>query len=136
MLVRFNDVFNVRVLIEPTSHVGVVDREQVNACRIRNQQSLEFSVICGAGVVVGLTAGPIQQGVDVRIAILTGSWHALNVNMAKIIKQKIIEQKSSKLTLDIMQILKILPHRYPFLLVDKILEIREGRCAIGIKMSR
>ena len=51
MLVGFNDLFNVRVLIESTSHVGVVDREQVNACRIRNQQSLEFSVICGAGVV-------------------------------------------------------------------------------------
>ncbi len=65
------------------------------------------------------------------VAIKSG--HALNVNMAKIIKQKIIEQKSSKLTLDIMQILKILPHRYPFLLVDKILEIREGKCAIGIK---
>ncbi len=29
-------------------------------------------------------------------------------------------------TLDINQITKLLPHRYPFLLVDKILELRDG----------
>ncbi len=28
--------------------------------------------------------------------------------------------------LDIHQILKVLPHRYPFLLVDKVLELRKG----------
>jgi len=35
--------------------------------------------------------------------------------------------------LDITQIKEIIPHRYPFLLVDKILEIEEGQKAIGIK---
>ncbi|WP_031514071.1 3-hydroxyacyl-ACP dehydratase FabZ [Desulfofalx alkaliphila] len=35
--------------------------------------------------------------------------------------------------LDINQIKEILPHRYPFLLVDKILEIEEGKRAVGIK---
>ncbi len=35
--------------------------------------------------------------------------------------------------LDIRGILEILPHRYPFLLVDRILEIEEGRRAVGIK---
>jgi 3-hydroxyacyl-[acyl-carrier-protein] dehydratase len=34
---------------------------------------------------------------------------------------------------DIMQILEILPHRYPFLLVDKIVEIDGDNSAIGIK---
>ena len=33
-------------------------------------------------------------------------------------------------TLDIM---KILPHRYPFLLVDKIIQLEAGKKAIGIK---
>jgi len=28
---------------------------------------------------------------------------------------------------------KILPHRYPFLLVDRIIEIEEGKKAVGIK---
>jgi len=35
-------------------------------------------------------------------------------------------------TLDINTIQKILPHRYPFLLVDRIIEISENR-AVGIK---
>ncbi|MGI6678088.1 MAG: 3-hydroxyacyl-ACP dehydratase FabZ [Dehalobacterium sp.] len=35
--------------------------------------------------------------------------------------------------LDIKEIQKILPHRYPFLLVDKILEIEEERRIIGQK---
>lgn len=35
--------------------------------------------------------------------------------------------------LDIQQIKEIIPHRYPFLLVDKIVEIEEGKKAVGIK---
>lgn len=35
--------------------------------------------------------------------------------------------------LDINEIKQIIPHRYPFLLVDKILEIEEGKRAVGIK---
>lgn len=35
--------------------------------------------------------------------------------------------------LNIQEIQKILPHRYPFLLVDRILEIEEGKKAVGIK---
>ncbi|MBM7095617.1 3-hydroxyacyl-ACP dehydratase FabZ [Bacillus sp. H-16] len=31
------------------------------------------------------------------------------------------------------QIKEIIPHRYPFLLVDRILEVEEGKRAIGIK---
>ncbi|MEP6871346.1 MAG: 3-hydroxyacyl-ACP dehydratase FabZ [Anaerolineaceae bacterium] len=31
------------------------------------------------------------------------------------------------------QIEKIIPHRYPFLLVDRIIEIEEGKRAVGIK---
>lgn len=35
--------------------------------------------------------------------------------------------------LDINEIKEIIPHRYPFLLVDRIIEIEEGQRAIGIK---
>ncbi|WP_413305376.1 3-hydroxyacyl-ACP dehydratase FabZ [Bacillus sp. 1P10SD] len=35
--------------------------------------------------------------------------------------------------LDIEQIKEIIPHRYPFLLVDRILEVEEGVKAVGIK---
>lgn len=35
--------------------------------------------------------------------------------------------------LDARQIQEIIPHRYPMLLVDRIIEIEEGRRAVGIK---
>jgi 3-hydroxyacyl-[acyl-carrier-protein] dehydratase len=35
--------------------------------------------------------------------------------------------------LDIQQIKEIIPHRYPFLLVDKVLEMEEGKRAVGLK---
>ncbi|MBM7714511.1 3-hydroxyacyl-[acyl-carrier-protein] dehydratase [Bacillus thermophilus] len=35
--------------------------------------------------------------------------------------------------LDINQIKEIIPHRYPFLLIDQILEVEEGKRAVGIK---
>lgn len=36
-------------------------------------------------------------------------------------------------TLDIRQILEILPHRFPFLLVDRVLEVVPGKRAVAIK---
>ncbi|MGM7721824.1 3-hydroxyacyl-ACP dehydratase FabZ [Metabacillus sp. Hm71] len=35
--------------------------------------------------------------------------------------------------LDTQQIKEIIPHRYPFLLVDRVLEVEEGKHAVGIK---
>lgn len=34
---------------------------------------------------------------------------------------------------DILEIMKLLPHRYPFLLIDKIIDIDSDNSAIGIK---
>ncbi len=34
---------------------------------------------------------------------------------------------------DILRIMDVLPHRYPFLMIDRIIDMREGRQAIGIK---
>lgn len=36
-------------------------------------------------------------------------------------------------SVDIMRLLKLLPHRYPFLLVDRIIGIDQDNAAIGIK---
>lgn len=36
-------------------------------------------------------------------------------------------------TVDILGIMRLLPHRYPFLLVDRIVEIDGDRSAVGIK---
>lgn len=72
--------------------------------------------------------------------------HAGNVAFAKRIKQLILEQKGThskkaaeiptfdlnKVVLDINDIMKLLPHREPFLLVDKILELSPTR-VVGLK---
>ncbi len=34
---------------------------------------------------------------------------------------------------DIQEILRVLPHRYPFLLIDRVLELRPGKAAKGVK---
>lgn len=35
--------------------------------------------------------------------------------------------------MDIKEIQKIIPHRHPFLLIDRILEVDEGKSAVGLK---
>lgn len=66
--------------------------------------------------------------------------HAGNISFAKIIKNLIKEQKKKgpefDLTkapiYDVNQIMGILPHRYPFLLIDKIIELDENE-VVGVK---
>ena len=36
-------------------------------------------------------------------------------------------------TIDILQLMKLLPHRYPFLLVDRIINIKGDESCVGIK---
>ena len=35
--------------------------------------------------------------------------------------------------IDVKEIMKVLPHRYPFLMLDRVVEIEEGKRAVGIK---
>ena len=43
------------------------------------------------------------------------------------------ETSSSQPTMDVQQIFEFLPHRYPMLLVDRILEVEEGERIVGLK---
>ncbi len=71
------------------------------------------------------------------------SGHTLNMKLvqkikALIDKQMLVAIKSAEGVLrgeemDAMTIMKILPHRYPFLLVDKVISMEEGKRAVGIK---
>ncbi|MFA7578112.1 MAG: UDP-3-O-acyl-N-acetylglucosamine deacetylase, partial [Candidatus Muiribacteriota bacterium] len=59
--------------------------------------------------------------------------HALNVNAVNKLKEQYKNYKMMEISYDIDEIKKIIPHRYPFLLVDKIIGVIEGERAIGIK---
>ncbi|HPI75000.1 MAG TPA: bifunctional UDP-3-O-[3-hydroxymyristoyl] N-acetylglucosamine deacetylase/3-hydroxyacyl-ACP dehydratase, partial [bacterium] len=70
------------------------------------------------------------------------SGHAANVELVKLIrkeyKKKLIRSKyavsdDQSAFLDANAILKILPHRYPFLLVDKIIDLVPQEHVVGIK---
>ena len=41
--------------------------------------------------------------------------------------------KTSLETMDIMKIMELLPHRYPFLMIDRVIDIDSDNSAIGIK---
>ena len=43
------------------------------------------------------------------------------------------ESSVNELSIDIKSILEILPHRYPFVMVDRILEFDEGKYITGLK---
>lgn len=73
------------------------------------------------------------------IAIKPG--HNLNIKMAKLLYDHIKKKEKEKKTmmtldsgnlLDVNEIMKVLPHRYPFLLVDRILELTDTK-AVGLK---
>ncbi len=66
------------------------------------------------------------------------SGHALNHELVRRFvglrrKLKLQDRLSTRPNLDIRQIQRILPHRYPFLLVDRVLEIEGSKRAVGVK---
>jgi len=68
------------------------------------------------------------------IALRSG--HSLNLQITrKIHEQRIKTQGASamKESLDINEIMKILPHREPFLFVDRVTHLEKGKRAVGIK---
>lgn len=74
--------------------------------------------------------------------IATRSGHAANVELVRKIKkhyekkliQKVYQKNTAKkFTFDIDAILKLLPHRYPFVLVDRILDMTPGVKLTAIK---
>lgn len=63
------------------------------------------------------------------------SGHAANIEMARKIRKLNIRPKASSTSFiyDIEKIRKILPHRYPFLLVDRVLELDKGKRILALK---
>ncbi len=92
--------------------------------------------------VVDLLGDMALLGIPIRGHIIAArSGHAANVELAKKIKKEYERQmlkekyqsKSSKFFFDIEAIHKILPHRYPILLVDRILDLEPGKKTIALK---
>jgi UDP-3-O-[3-hydroxymyristoyl] N-acetylglucosamine deacetylase/3-hydroxyacyl-[acyl-carrier-protein] dehydratase len=59
--------------------------------------------------------------------------HELNAKLVEALIRQMQKQAHPKGILDINDIEATLPHRYPFLLVDRILELDEGKRIVGLK---
>ncbi|MDH5233707.1 MAG: UDP-3-O-acyl-N-acetylglucosamine deacetylase, partial [Gemmatimonadota bacterium] len=59
--------------------------------------------------------------------------HRGTVTLVREMLAHAVRLKSEERVLEIEDIMKILPHRYPFLLVDRIIEIEEKKRIVGIK---
>ncbi len=62
------------------------------------------------------------------VAVKSG--HPLNIKLLK--KLDKLKQNTAP-SFNIEKIMQVLPHRYPFLLVDKVLEFQEGKHIVGVK---
>ncbi len=87
--------------------------------------------------VVDLIGDLALIGVPLKAHVLAArSGHAANVQLAKILKKEYEKKRITsryqvapirgKYILDIEAIMKFLPHRYPFLLVDRVLDMTAG----------
>ncbi|UCH63010.1 MAG: bifunctional UDP-3-O-[3-hydroxymyristoyl] N-acetylglucosamine deacetylase/3-hydroxyacyl-ACP dehydratase [Fidelibacterota bacterium] len=85
---------------------------------------------------LALLGMPIQGHV-----VATRSGHASNVELVKRLKQvygrrlqrKRVQSASAKIKFDVRAISDILPHRYPFLLVDRVLDVEPGERIRAVK---
>lgn len=79
----------------------------------------------------------LRADLNARI-VATKTGHRLNALLTKKISRLMMERENRGLIkrdtgLDIREIMRILPHRYPFLLIDRVIEIEGYRKAVGIK---
>lgn len=91
---------------------------------------------CARHKVLDIVGDLFLLGLNVRGKIYaTKSGHSLNHVLVNKIDQQQRDPVMTKAqrVFDIDEIMKILPHRYPFLLVDRVIEVERGKKGIGIK---
>jgi UDP-3-O-[3-hydroxymyristoyl] N-acetylglucosamine deacetylase/3-hydroxyacyl-[acyl-carrier-protein] dehydratase len=111
--------------------------------KILNEQPLRFPDEFVRHKILDLLGDLCLLGTRVKGHIMSvRSGHATNLKMVRLLKERCAEP-SNRLagrhvrdvpsSLSIEQIKAIMPHRYPFLLVDRILSLEEGKRVVGLK---
>jgi len=105
--------------------------------RILNDESLRFKDEFVRHKILDLIGDLTLLGLRLEAHVIsTKSGHLSNVNLVRELVRTHVPNDSKKpktLQLDINRILELLPHRYPFILVDRIIEMEVGKRAVGIK---
>lgn len=103
------------------------------------KNSFRFPNECARHKMVDLIGDLALVGRAVKGRVVAyKSGHSLNQQLARKLyeaaeQQERIQKFGTDALLDIRQIAKILPHRYPFLLVDKVVEVEGDKRIKGIK---
>lgn len=151
-LIKGGDLSNAIVIIDRDVSQEELDRlaelfnkpkVQVKPQGVLNNVDLYFSNEPARHKLLDLYGDLALIGCQVNARIIAKKpGHFANTEFAKIIK-KLVKKDKTKIAvpkynpavtplLDTMQVRKLLPHRYPFLLVDKIIELADSH-VVGIK---
>ncbi|MBX2938926.1 MAG: bifunctional UDP-3-O-[3-hydroxymyristoyl] N-acetylglucosamine deacetylase/3-hydroxyacyl-ACP dehydratase [Ferruginibacter sp.] len=151
-LIKGGDINNAIVVVdkpvtqEQVEKISVVfdkQKVEVNEAGILNNLELRYPNEPARHKLLDVVGDLALVGIPFKAHIIVNRpGHASNVKFAKKIKEHLKKVKSASMAprydptrepiLDIHQIEKTLPHRYPFLLVDKVMELTDN-CVVAIK---
>ncbi|NQV38353.1 MAG: bifunctional UDP-3-O-[3-hydroxymyristoyl] N-acetylglucosamine deacetylase/3-hydroxyacyl-ACP dehydratase [Candidatus Marinimicrobia bacterium] len=152
-LIRGGGLDNAVVIVDKK-----IDNNEIN--KLKSLFDIEENVILGAnGILNGkelrFTNEPVRHkaldligdlallGIPIKGHVIAArSGHAANVELVKLIRKeyekKILQKKyqkssTSNYIFDISTILNLMPHRYPFVLIDRILDMTPGEKLTALK---
>jgi UDP-3-O-[3-hydroxymyristoyl] N-acetylglucosamine deacetylase/3-hydroxyacyl-[acyl-carrier-protein] dehydratase len=152
-LIKGGDIDNAIVIVDKQASdeelefirqkVGVKDKITLGKNGILNDKELRFKNEPVRHKLLDLIGDLALIGVPVKAQILAARpGHKANVEFAKQVRKlyqqkKLVKKyqyvKKEGVVFDINAIQRILPHRYPFLLVDKIIHLELDKKVIGVK---
>ncbi len=152
-LIRGGSLSNALVIADVTSSeeeldelkdlFGITEQVTVGQNGLINGVELRFPNEFCRHKVLDLTGDLFLLGAPIRGHVMAvSSGHRSNIEFATMIrkiyeKRKIAKEydhaKSDKFLFDIRAIRKIMPHRYPFLMIDRIIYMLPGEKVVGIK---
>ncbi|HWE37210.1 MAG TPA: UDP-3-O-acyl-N-acetylglucosamine deacetylase [Isosphaeraceae bacterium] len=96
--------------------------------------ALRFPDECVRHKILDLVGDLALAGRDLRGHVVAHrSGHALNAELVRALLAAAAEGPRPSPTLDVAAIMRILPHRYPFLLIDRVVELDPERRVVAIK---
>jgi UDP-3-O-[3-hydroxymyristoyl] N-acetylglucosamine deacetylase/3-hydroxyacyl-[acyl-carrier-protein] dehydratase len=100
---------------------------------LRSDQELAFHKVLDFLGDLALLGRPVEGHF-----VATKSGHALNAKLVTSLRESFARRepslgRTSPVIIQANEIMQFLPHRYPFLLVDRILDLEPGKRVVGIK---
>jgi UDP-3-O-[3-hydroxymyristoyl] N-acetylglucosamine deacetylase / 3-hydroxyacyl-[acyl-carrier-protein] dehydratase len=152
-LIKGGDIDNAVVIIDKKLNeeeleiirkkIGVVNKISLGDTGILNEKEFRFKNEPARHKLLDLVGDLALIGAPVKAQILAARpGHRANVEFAKQIRKlyqqkKLVKKfqhvKKEGVVLDVNAIQRILPHRYPFLFVDKIIKLELEKKVIGVK---